>query len=254
MNLLTILVLLSILLVIAYIIFAYVYKPWSLSSSLLEYGPINLSTPYIYSFFEKMISSDNFTITFYVKPDAINRTLSETDQDINPLMVWERTFSFGLTPIRSKKDMNTGTIIKINRVGDESEAIICPALPYQKWTYVGISLEGRRLDVSYNGRIVVSKILGGMPFINKGGRLISGSANCNGKVAVVSFNSRRMSAEEIMIDYVSTSNTRGEPYGKVAIPGLGGISNPFSCPAGILCMKPSEPPKLTGMSWDTPFG
>ena len=200
MNILLILALLGILSLIAYLIFIYVYKPWSIRSTLLTYGPQKLAESYVHPFFGSAVTGTDFTFTFYVKPDVIDKTLSADKQNILPILTWENTFLFGITPNRGKKDINTGTVATVRLVGGESEIVVCPALPMQKWTYVGISVEGRRLDISYNGRIVVSRILKGMPIINKGGRLLSGSASQSGTIGVVAFNNRRLNADEIMID------------------------------------------------------
>jgi hypothetical protein len=255
MNIVYILVLLIILSVIAYIIYLYVYKPWSQSTKLLTLGPLNLKETFIHPFIANTVLSNNFTFTFYVRPDAINRTLSNNNMtvNINPILNWENTFIFGLTPTKSKKEFNTGTILSFNTVGTSGkDIVVCPALPYQKWTFVGISLDGRRIDVSYNGRIVASHILNDMPYLNRGGRLSSGSDKLAGEIGIVSYNHRRLTAEEIMIDYVSTSDTRGKPHFPESSP-IPFIKNPFSCPAGIFCFAASAPPKLANVAWETPF-
>ena len=252
MNILFILALLGILSLIAYLIFIYVYKPWSIRPVLLTLGPQKLEESYVHPFYGSTITGTDFTFTCYVKPDVIDKTLSVDNQKILPLLSWERTFIFGLMPSPGKKELNTGTVAKINIVGGTTETVFCPALPMQKWTYVGISVEGRRLDISYNGRVVVSKFLRGMPYINKAGRLISGSESQSGTIGIVSYNNRRLSSEEIMIDYVSSSDTRGQPRFKTfEIPVIGNL---FSCPAGAFCFKPSGPPRGAGLAWDTPFG
>lgn len=252
MNILLILVLLGILSLIAYLIFIYVYKPWSIRPLLLTHGPQKLSESFVHPFIASAVNGQDFTFTFYVKPDVIDRTLSADKQEILPILKWENTLLFGITPTKGKKDINTGTVATIRLVGLPSEVVVCPALPMQKWTYVGISIEGRRLDISYNGRIVVSQILKGMPVINKGGRLLSGSNSQSGTLGILSFSNRRLTADEIMIDYVSSSDTRGQPYFKTFdIPGIGNL---FSCPAGAFCFKPTEPPKIAGLAWDTQFG
>jgi hypothetical protein len=252
MNILLILVLLGILSLIAYLIFVYVYKPWSIRPKLITRGPQKLSESYVHPFFPSAVEGANFTFSFYVKPDVIDRTLSADTQAILPILTWENTFLFGITPVKGKKDINTGTVATIRLAGGESEIIVCPALPMQKWTYVAISIEGRRLDITYNGRIVVSRILKAMPIINKGGRLLSGSPTQTGTIGILSFSNQRLSAEEIMIDYVSSSDTRGQPYLETFdIPGIGKL---FSCPAGAFCFKPSSPPNIAGVAWDTQFG
>ena len=124
-----------------------------------------------------------------------------------------------------------------------------PPLLLQKWTYVSLIVEGRRIDVAYNGRIVGSKIFDSMLRNPKAGKLTSGNLNLVGNIAYVTAANRRMTTDELMVDYVSSSNTRGEPY----LGSLSSIKDLFSCPAGSFCGKPRTPPNQASSAWYTPF-
>ena len=126
--------------------------------------------------------------------------------------------------------------------------IYCPMLPEQKWTFVAIVIDGRRFNVLYNGKIVASKLINEMPRLSKNGELTSGYPGLNGEIAEIKYVNRAMTAEELMIEYTSTSDTRGKPY----IEG-GSILDLFGCPAGLLCFKPKSPPSKGILSWETPF-
>ncbi len=82
----------------------------------------------------------------------------------------------------------------------------------------------------------------------KNGNLTSGYLGLTGEISDIKYINRAMSAEELMIEYTSTSDTRGRPY----IDG-GSILDIFGCPAGILCFKPKTPPSQGLLSWETPF-
>ncbi len=101
----------------------------------------------------------------------------------------------------------------------------------------------------YNGRIVASKTIGDMPKITKAGTLFSGTSSNDkiGETAYVAYNTFAMTSEELMIEYASTSNTRGEPYLSASLLGM------FGCPAGVFCYKPTAPPKQATLAWSTPF-
>ncbi len=116
-------------------------------------------------------------------------------------------------------------------------------------TYVGIVIEGRRFSVLYNGRIVASQVIGNMPRINKSGTLFAGNKidDNQGQLAYVSYNDRAMGSDELMIEYASTPNTRGEPYLSASILDM------FGCPAGVFCNTPTTPPKQGNLAWSTPF-
>lgn len=211
-----------------------------------------LNKDHLYPFLPTASSKPSHTFSFYVLPTAYNRTGS-TDA-FYPMFGWAGFFTFGIVPggASTSKDKSTGTVLKIKNTGSATipETIVCPAIPLQKWTYVAITIEGRRIDIMYNGRVVSSHLLDAMPAYNMTGTINSGSANLQGRIGLVAYNNRRMDAEEIMIDYVSSSDTRGKPYFGSALPVIGNL---FSCPAGAFCSKPSAPPSPGTMAWYTPY-
>jgi hypothetical protein len=251
MKVLLIALILGIVFIIAYVIFKFVYKPWSVSSMVLMADDVSLDKDQIYPFLPTAATKPSHTFTFYVMPTAYNRTGSTNA--FYSIFSWSEFFMFGIVPggASTSKDTNTGTVLKIKNNGSSDlESVICPPIPLQKWTYVAITIEGRRVDVMYNGRIVASQLLSAMPAYNMTGTVRSGSANLKGRIGLVGYNNRRMDSDDIMIDYVSTSNTRGEPYFGSMIPVIGNL---FSCPAGAFCMKPSAPPSPGTMAWYTPY-
>jgi hypothetical protein len=258
MKVLLIALILGILFIVSYIIFIKVYKPWSISSIVLEPDDTSLDIDKQYPFVPKIVDNNpTLTFTFYVRPDSYNRTGNASTDVIYPIFGWTELFTFGIVPggASAAKDKNTGTVFQIKNTGgtsDPNEKIKCPDLPLQKWTYVAITIEGRRIDIFYNGRVAASHMLETLPNYAgaQTGTLRSGSGNLKGRIGLVGLNPRRMNAEEIMIDYVSSSDTRGRPYFGSIIPFIGNL---FSCPAGAFCMKPNAAPKPGVVAWYSPF-
>jgi len=250
-------IILSILFVltISYIIFFYVYKPWSVSMTLIDKGPNDLKTVKNYNFIPALNAQENYTFSFFIQPGYFNRTptLSGSDEmsdGLIPLFTWSDVFHFAYNTSKNQ------TNLYVNTIGNKSNyrsfaGLPCPNLSQTKWTHVAIVIDGRRINVLYNGKIVASKLIQNMPNITKTGLLSSGNSQANGQIAYVSFNNRAMSPAEIMIEYNDTSDTRGRPY----IDGsLGDIFSIFSCPAGLCSsVPPNNPPSRASMSWSTPY-
>lgn len=255
MSITFILLTLLFILAISYIIFFYVYKPWSVSMTLIEKGPIDLNQEKNYNFIPALNSHDNYTFSFYVQPGFYNRTQTLSpnnpmDDGLIPIFYWSDVFYFAHNTSKNQ------TTLYVNTIGTKGDfrsytPVPCPVIPQTKWTHVAITIEGRRFNVLFNGKLVASKLIPHMPNITKTGLLTSGSPMINGQIAYVSFNNRAMNPAELMIEYNDTSDTRGKPY----IDGsLTDIFNLFSCPAGLCSsVPPSNPPSRASMSWLTPY-
>ena len=242
-------------LAVSYIIFFYVYKPWSVSMTLIERGPIDLNEKKNYNFIPALNTEDNYTFAFYVRPGMYNRTPTlsasgEMDESLIPIFYWSDVFYL------AHNNNKNQTILYVNQIGVSADfrkyrPIPCPVLPETKWTHVAITIEGRRFNIMYNGKVVASQLITNMPNITKSGMLSSGSPLLNGQLAYVSFNNRAMSPDEIMIEYNDTSDSRGKPYIDGA---LSDIFSIFGCPAGLCSnVPPSNPPSRAIMSWSTPY-
>ncbi len=247
----TIILILAAVIVISFLIFNYVYKPWSVSMTLLNQGPVLLNNTTTFDkFIPALLNTDNYTFAFYIFPIGGDKTIKRSDNPFKnpPVFGWDSVFLF-------TQESNGRTYLSVNTINNNATdyskyiKIPCPPLPSQKWTYVGIVIEGRRFSVLYNGRIVASQIIGNMPRINKSGTLFSGNKidDNQGQLAYVSYNDRAMGSDELMIEYASTSNTRGEPYLSASILDM------FGCPAGVFCYAPTGPPKQAKLAWSTPF-
>ncbi len=248
MNWLRFSLFLGTLFIIAYLIFAYVYKPWALSAQLLEQGPVPLNEMHSYPFLPALSPLDTFTVSFYVYPVAGNKTgtVAEAGDAMYSIFNWAGLLSVQIMP--QTRSNNTSTQLVVQTVSGR-DTLALPPISLQKWTYVSLRIEGRRIDVLYNGRVVGSKIFDSMLKNTKAGKITSGNPNMVGSLAYISVANRKMSADEITVDYVSSSNTRGEPY----ITKMSTVKGLFSCPAGAFCLRPGSQPKLAANAWYTPF-
>jgi hypothetical protein len=242
MSLILLLLGLLIIVSITYLLFRYVYKPWSSGMTTLEKGPIPLNEQKIYKFLPANNKLDNYTFTFYIKPGPANKTkvLGTEFEGLAPIFYWSPVFYL------IKKAGENKNILYVNTATGYIP-IYCPPLPEHKWTFVAIVIDGRRFSIVYNGRVVSSKLIDKMPIITKAGQLGSGYSNIFGDLAHVSYNNRAMTAEELAIEYASSSDTRGKPYTETM-----SLMNLFGCPAEG-CMKPAIPPIRASMSWLTPY-
>jgi hypothetical protein len=96
------------------------------------------------------------------------------------------------------------------------ETMVLPPIPLQKWTMVTVAREGRRFDVYYNDRIVLSQKTMYMPTNTSLSAsftgLVSGSPGLGGQMALIQVFSRRYSSGDVTALYRATSDTRGRPY------------------------------------------
>lgn len=157
------------------------------------------------------------------------------------------------------------------------ETMILPMIPLQKWTMVTVAREGRRFDVYYNDRLVLSQKTMYMPTntstASNFNGLVSGSAGLAGQLALVNVFSTRYSIQEVAALYTSTSDTRGRPFipsveGGVDLIGLVPTASPSSfsttlssylpsfnlCPPGGCFNSPVVRPASPLYDWTSPYG
>jgi hypothetical protein len=96
------------------------------------------------------------------------------------------------------------------------ESIQLPMIPFQKWVYVTVAREGRRFDIYYNDRMVVSRKLDNMPISNysKSGLsgVSSGTEGLGGTIAVANLYNYRHTIADVSSIYSEYADTRGNPY------------------------------------------
>jgi hypothetical protein len=116
------------------------------------------------------------------------------------------------------------------------ETMVLPAIPLQKWTMITIAREGRRFDVYYNDRLVLSQKTMYMPVNSSSNSsfsgLVSGSAGLGGQIGLLNVFSTRYSTGDVSALFSGTSDTRGRPYLTTAQQDLYGLL-PTASPAGF---------------------
>ena len=100
-----------------------------------------------------------------------------------------------------------------NAVNTFVESIVLPPLDVQKWVYVTVSRQGRRLDIFYNNTLILSKSTQ-YPFFPMGplGVTTSGSSGLDGQLIIANIYNYRLSSMDVANKYVEYADTRGKPY------------------------------------------
>jgi hypothetical protein len=131
------------------------------------------------------------------------------------------------------------------------ETIPLPEIPFQKWTFVTIAREGRRFDIYYNGKIVMSKRTQNVVDIRAGfGPITAGDPNLTGKIAFVQTFPQKLSQADVLANYKAKADTTGQPF----------ISDPTNlfdylpnCKGGGCITGPKMRPTSPLLDWQTQY-
>lgn len=93
------------------------------------------------------------------------------------------------------------------------ETFVLPPLDIQKWTYITISREGRRIDIYYNNRIVLSTKTR-YYFVKPAAtaNITSGSDGLDGQLLIANVYNYRLSTKDVSEKYAQYADTRGQPF------------------------------------------
>jgi hypothetical protein len=96
------------------------------------------------------------------------------------------------------------------------ETLRLPQIPIQKWTYITVARDGRRFDVYFDNKLVLSQKTMSMPISNvtnsSMGGITSGSPGLYGQIAVANLYNYRMTSKDVSVNYAKYADTRGRPY------------------------------------------
>lgn len=131
------------------------------------------------------------------------------------------------------------------------ETIPLPEIPFQKWTFVTIAREGRRFDVYYNGKVVMSKRTQNVVDARAAyGPITAGDPNLTGKIAFVQSFPEKLTQPQIESNYKANSDTTGQPL----------ISSPLNifdylpnCKDGGCVTGPTMRPTSPLLDWQTQY-
>ena len=224
---------------------------WPTATSITALSPIqkkkafSLSTEQVIgvsnSVAEPFFTGSGGSLVFYLYLTSAQRT-----SDINnPYMtIVGIPGSFALQ-VASHGDVRI-VVETATKNGAQTEEIVLPGLAKQKWTQVAIIREGRRFDIVYNDKIVASQRLKYLPLVRIS-PLRAGQDGLQGAIGNIRVSSRRVTIQELDIEYRRTSDTRGKPHLDDTLT----ISS--MCPPGQPCPTTTETPQNTLQFWSSPY-
>ena len=131
------------------------------------------------------------------------------------------------------------------------ETFALPAIPFQKWTLLTISREGRRFDIYYNDVLVFSKRTQYSLDTSAGGSpIVAGQASFTGVVVLPSVTEGRMSIDDVRRTFQEKAKTNGEPIIPMTMDILKKI---HPCPDGPCFQPPTVRPASPLYNWDSQY-
>ena len=173
-------------------------------------GPINLFTPTSPSIIDrptvKSKMANSYTLSMYFKMDSVPdmRALD------TPVLTWPNVWNLNYKPSQEQLSwIFTQTENSGKATGPETVTV--SGFPLQRWNQVGITFEGRTVDIYCNGVLKNSTTLNNVPLIPNASITLLPS-NIVGEVAYIQLWSRRLTTHEVASNYVETSDSQGRPY------------------------------------------
>jgi hypothetical protein len=147
--------------------------------------------------------------------------------------------------LRQKPTTNTTEVVE--------ETLVLPMIPIQKWTMITIARDGRRYDIYYNDKLVLSKRTEHILDINSAVSPIvsGGEKDLYGSITNVEVFSSRLTQTEVAANYRRLSNTNGEPYSSNTDVKLQDFLP--VCKNGACLKGPSVRPSSPLLDWDTQY-
>jgi hypothetical protein len=158
-----------------------------------------------------------------------------------------RTTGMGRPLLQSGQPDQTGNLIQVIF----EETIPLPNLPFQKWTFVTIAREGRRFDVYYDGKIVLSKRTQHVVDSSAAyGPVVAGDPNLSGNITMVESVQKKLTQPEIEAIYKQKSDTTGRPLVAETTNLLDYLPN---CKGGDCFPVPKMRPTSPLLDWETQY-
>ena len=135
------------------------------------------------------------------------------------------------------------------------ETMVLPDIPFQKWTMITVAREGRRFDIYYNDRLVLSKrvqyVIASQSATSP---IIAGDPLLNGNIAHVLISSTKFTASDVANTYINKADTNGEPFLSQDSNLINTITHmsPF-CKDGSCINGPVIKPASPLMDWQTNY-
>lgn len=244
------------ILITLYIIF-YVIYPGSGSEDLLkQMTPLNVKKNVVMPDVTqtKILGSSGSTVMGFFYLNMGDRTSSYVDK-YTSLMEVDNNWYIEISPAPKGKDLISARLrVQTNDAGIFKQEIIeLPAIPKQKWVFIALLREGRRFDVIYDNKIVISQRLENYPVIISS-PLSVGNNGLDGSVIHIMINDRRLAPSEVereRVKYVDTNNTVLEANAiSMSLPNIRLLAQ---CPSGLPCDAITKPPGNNLLEWESPY-
>ena len=230
-----------------YIINAY----WPTTKTVASINKIGNDNPMPLSSTQMVGSSSDITvpffqggggsILFYVFLESAQRT-HDVVNPFKTLLEVQKSFALQIMPGAARLAISTQKDLSQLKM----EYIELPKIQEQKWVQVAILREGRRFDVMYNDKIVASHRLQYIPVVTINS-LTAGQEGLRGILGNVRVAARRLSSQEVVLEYQRTSDTRGKPMLKKV------LNITSICPPGQTCPATTQTPESTLQFWSSPY-
>lgn len=184
--------------------------------------------------------SNIFRVELLAAPDAARQTAAGAQ-----LVVRTVGLAFPLTANR----VEDTTQAKVQSIFEET--IPLPNIPFQKWTYLTIAREGRRFDVYYNEKLVVSKRTQYTVDTSIGfGPVVAGDAELVGKITGLETSSEKLNESQIQENYKRKADTTGAP---ISTNDTNLMDYMPKCEGGSCLSGPEVRPTSPLLDWETPY-
>jgi hypothetical protein len=205
------------------------------------------------------LNSSRFTLSFFINPFQSNQQVTNAGVTnayipiIKSVGSWDIEFS-GISDAASNDSSYMQLKVYENNYqsGTKSTAYPLVPLPFQKWTYVCIVRDSRRISIYYNGTTIFSQVLD-LPLKTSGGLTMGNSASyVFGDFTNLQITPTALNVEDIKKNYEALSDINGLPY-SASITSFPSLANLFTVNYGIRLptFQASTPPP--GTIWNIEY-
>ncbi len=206
---------------------------------------------------QTLYGSSGSTIMTFINPVIGDRTPKFANTYL-PVIAIDDSFYFEIapSPIESRKTVARLRIATSTSANSRFEIIDIPELPLQKWTMLSILRDGRRFDVMYDDKIVISQRLQFYPLMPSNSMKL-GSSGLLGKAVHFLVADKRLTPVEVTKEYTSLADTNGAPVVDRSLPFFGKLENikalGDSIPGLDIAPSVNNPPSNNMKAWRSPY-
>jgi hypothetical protein len=215
-------------------------------------GPLDLYQPKSPVVIDRTNTRKNmtgsYTFAFYVRIDAV----PDMRASATPLLTWPGIWDLNYNAAQEEL-VWIFSQTRDSAEAPEPEKIVLPRVPMQKWIQIGMTFEGRTVDLYVNGKLVKSDTLNNLPQ-NSNSSITIVTGGIMGQIGYIQLWPRRLTVNDIGSNYIDTSDSQGRPYlntnpltniSKISVPNL-------FCPSGG-CTGDAKPSAKPSQTWEFPY-